>query len=443
MAAPRTRYTKAGDIDIAYQVLGDGPLDLVNVHGWVSNLEVVWDQPLLARWLRRLASFSRVIILDKRGTGLSDRVAQAATLEERMDDVRAVMDAVGADQAAILGYFDAAPMCALFAATYPERTRALVMSSAFPKLTRDEDLPWAPPREMFLALAEAWEAGEWGEGEDLFLAAPSMASDDAFRAWWARNERLSASPAAAGALLRMMLDIDVRPVLPSIRVPTLVLHRAGETMVAPRSGRYVAEHIPGAHFLELPGVDTIPYVADAESMLDAIQEFLTGSRPVPDGDRVLATVLFTDIAQSTALAASWGDRRWRATLDDHDDQARRVLDRFRGRLIKSTGDGILATFDGPARAIRCAWALREESRTLGLEIRAGLHTGEIELRGDDIGGIAVHIGQRICSLARPAEVLVSRTVVDLVAGSGLTFVDRGEHELKGIQGPWAVYAASA
>jgi class 3 adenylate cyclase len=443
MDAPRTRYTKAGDLNIAYQVLGDGPFDLVNVHGWVSNLEIVWDQPLLARWLRRLASFSRLILLDKRGTGLSDRVAQAATLEERMDDVRAVMDAVGSDQAAILGYFDAAPMCALFAATYPERTRALVLSSAFPKLTRDEDLAWAPPRETFLALTEAWEAGQWGDGEDLFLAAPSMVDDEAFRAWWARNERLSASPGAAAALLRMMLDIDVRPVLPSIRVPTLVMHRAGETLVDPRSGHYVAEHIRGARFLELPGVDTIPYVGNADAGFDAIQEFLTGSRPVPEVDRVLATVLFTDIVQSTTLAATWGDRRWRATLDDHDEQAGRVLDRFRGRLIKSTGDGLLATFDGPARAIRCAWALREDARTLGLEIRAGLHTGEIELRGDDIGGIAVHIGQRICSLARPAEVLVSRTVADLVAGSGLTFVARGEQELKGVQGPWAVYAASA
>jgi class 3 adenylate cyclase len=360
-----------------------------------------------------------------------------------MDDVRAVMDAVGSDQAAILGYFDAAPMCALFAATYPERTRALVLSSAFPKLTRDQDSPWAIPGETLVGFAEAWDAGQWGDGEDLFLAAPSVANDEAFRAWWARNERLSASPGAAAALLRMMLDIDVRPVLPSIRVPTLVMHRAGETLVDPRSGRYVAEHIPGARFLELPGVDTIPYVGNADAGFDAIQEFLTGSRPVPEVDRVLATVLFTDIAQSTTLASKWGDRRWRATLDDHDEQAGRVLDRFRGRLIKSTGDGLLATFDGPARAIRCAWALREDARTLGLEIRAGLHTGEIELRGDDIGGIAVHIGQRICSLARPGEVLVSRTVADLVAGSGLTFVARGEHELKGVEGPWAVYAASA
>lgn len=439
---PPTHYAKAGDLNIAYQVLGDGPLDLVSVHGWVSNLETAWDQPALARFYRRLASFSRLIIFDKRDSGLSDRVSKVAPLEERMDDVRAVMDAVGSEQAALLGFFDAAPMCVLFAATYPERTRSLVLSSAFAKLIRDPDLPWGLDPDQLLPRADAWEAGEWGRGEDLFLVAPSMANDEAFRAWWAQNERISASPGAAAALLRMLVEIDVRPVLPSIRVPTLVLHRAGDTLVDPRSGRYVAERIPGARWLELQGADSLPYVADSEALLDAVQEFLTGSRPLAESDRVLTTVLFTDIVDSTRLATSLGDHRWRATLDDHDDLAGRLLDRFRGRWIKSTGDGLLATFDGPARAIRCAHALRDDVRALGLEVRAGLHTGEIELRGDDIGGIAVHIGQRICNLARPAEVLVSRTVVDLVAGSGLAFVARGEHELKGVPGSWAVFAAS-
>lgn len=441
-SVPPTRYAKAGDLNIAYQVLGDGQLDLVNVHGWVSNLETLWDQPALARFNRRLASFSRLILFDKRDTGLSDRVAKVATLEERMDDVRAVMDAVGSEQAALLGYFDAAPMCALFAATYPERTRALVLSSAFPKYTRDPELPWAPEPDLLLGMAEGWEAGSWGGGEDLFLVAPTVANDEAFRAWWARNERISASPSAAAALLRMLVEIDVRPILPSIRVPTLVVHRAGEILVDPRSGRYMADHIPGARFLKLQGVDALPYVADADALLDAVQEFLTGSRPVSETDRVLTTVLFTDIVDSTRLASSFGDHRWRATLDDHDELAGRLLDQFRGRLIKSTGDGLLATFDGPARAIRCAHALREGVRRLGLELRAGLHTGEIEVRQDDIGGIAVHIGQRICSLAQPAEVLVSRTVADLVAGSGLGFVARGEHELKGVPGSWALFAAS-
>src|SRR2546421_6161374 len=320
-SVPQTRYAKAGDLNIAYQVLGDGQLDLVNVHGWVSNLETLWDQPALARFNRRLASFSRLIIFDKRDTGLSDRVAQVATLEERMDDVRAVMDAVGSEQAALLGYFDAAPMCALFAATYPERIRALIMSSAFPKVTYDPELSWAPQPDLLLGLAEAWEAGAWGGGEDLFFVAPTVANDEAFRAWWARNERISASPGAAAALMRTLVEIDVRPILPSIRVPTLVVHRAGEILVDQRSGRYMADHIPGARFLKLQGVDALPYVADAGALLDAVQEFLTGSRPVSETDRVLTTVLFTDIVDSTRLASSFGDHRWRATLDDHDELA--------------------------------------------------------------------------------------------------------------------------
>ncbi len=342
---------------MAYQVLGDGPIDLVSIHGWLSNLEATWDQPLLARFLRRLASFSRLIVFDKRGTGLSDRAGGASTLEDRMDDVRAVMDAVGSDQAAIAGFYDAAPLCVLFGATYPERTRALVLSSAFAKFTWDEDLPWAVQTDAVTNVAKAWEVGEWGRGDDLFLAAPSMANDEGFKAWWARYERLSASPRAAADLLRMMARIDVRPILPTIRVPTLVMHRAGEVLVDRRSGRYVADHIPGARFIELEGVDSLPYVGDADAVLDAIQEFLTGSRREPEEDRVLATVLFTDIADSTRLAAAWGDRRWRSALDSHDEIALRLLDRFRGRLVKSTGDGVLGVFDGPARAIRCAFSL--------------------------------------------------------------------------------------
>jgi pimeloyl-ACP methyl ester carboxylesterase/class 3 adenylate cyclase len=432
---PETRYAKSGDVHIAYQVVGSGPTDLVLVPGFISHIEEWWEEPLSARFLERLASFSRLILFDKRGTGLSDREAGVPTLEQRMDDVRAVLAAAGSERAAVLGVSEGGAMSALFAATYPERTAALVLYGTFA-----EFCSWVPTPEHLEHFLHAIDEG-WGTGRSLPHFAPSVADDSRFRRWWARYERLGASPGAAMALMRMNSEIDVRHVLPAIRVPTLVLHRTGDVTVDVEAGRYQAAHIPGATYVELPGVDHLPFVGDAEAVLDEIEEFLTGARPVAEPDRVLATVLFTDVVGSTELAARLGDRRWRDLLDAHHAAVRRQLDRFRGREVKTVGDGFLATFDGPARAIRCADAIRASVRTLGLEVRAGLHTGEVELIGDDVGGIAIHVGARVAALAGPGEVLVSSTVKDLVAGSGLRFEDRGTHRLKGVPEGWRLFAA--
>ena len=446
MTRSETRYARSGDVNIAYQVIGDGPFDLVYVPGWVSNIELMWEEPGYARFLERLGTFSRLIIFDKRGTGLSDPVSIDAlpTLEERMDDVRAVMDAVGSQRAALLGHSEGGNMCVLFTATYPERTTALILLGCYAKRVYSEDYPWAPTVEERTREIAETEA-TWGSPEAWTFRklAPSKHGDQAFESWIARYVRQSASPRAAAALLRMNTQIDVREVLPTIGVPTLLVYRTGDPDVHVEEGRYIAARIAGSKFVELPGNDHLMWTGDPETVLDEVEEFLTGVRRGPDPDRVLATVLFTDIVGSTETAARLGDREWHALLERHHHVVRRELARWRGREVDTAGDGFLATFDGPARAIRCAVAVSEGVRGLGVQVRAGLHTGEVEVSGEAVRGIAVHIGSRVAALAGPDEVLVSRTVADLVAGSGIALADRGEHALKGVPGTWRVYAVEA
>ena len=425
---------------IAYQEFGSGDLDLVVVSGFTSHVELLWEHEGPASGLEGLASFARVITFDRRGTGLSDPVATAATLEERMDDVRAVMDAVGSERAALLGLSEGASMGILFAATYPDRVQALVSWGGLARATAAPDYPWALPAEDLIASATELIAPHWGEGASIDIAAPSIAGDPGARRWAARFERASASPGMLGAMVEMFLDIDVRDVVPSVHVPALVLHRRHDRLVNVRHSRWLAEHLPNARLVELPGDDHSLFAGDTGTALNEIQEFLTGTRAAPEPDRVLATVLFTDIVESTKTAAELGDRRWRDLLGRHADATHRALERFGGREIKSTGDGVMATFDGPARGIRCARAIAEAAGELGLRIRAGLHTGECEVIGNDIGGIAVHIAARVSALAGPDEILVSRTVRDLVAGSGIVFEDRGRHQLRGVPDEWDVLA---
>jgi pimeloyl-ACP methyl ester carboxylesterase len=429
--SPETRYAKSGDVNIAYQVVGEGPFDLVYVPGWISNVELMWEEPAHARLLQRLASFSRLILFDKRGTGMSDPVSldRLPTLEQRMDDVRAVMDAVGCERAAIFGSSEGGLMSVLFAATYPDRTRALVTHGIYATRLRRDGYPWAPTPEDRAAEIAGIEAA-WGGEMDISNLAPS--ADDAFKRRAVAYLRRSASPGAAVALLRMNSQIDVREVLPTIRVPTLVLQRTGDRDVNVEEGRWIAERIPGATFVELPGDEHLIWAGDVDRLVDEVEEFLTGSRPAQEPDRVLATVLFTDLVGSTERAAELGDRRWRELLEQHHAIVRRQLERFRGSEVDTAGDGFLATFDGPARAIRCASAIRAGVRALSLEIRAGLHTGECELVQGKVGGIAVHTGARVAGAAGAGEILVSGTVRDLVAGSGIRFEDRGEQELKGV-----------
>jgi pimeloyl-ACP methyl ester carboxylesterase len=437
--SPQTRYAKSGKVNIAYQVLGQGPLDLVLVPGWVSNVDIFWEEPSLARFLQRLASFSRLILFDKRGTGQSDRVADMPSLEVRMDDVRAVMDAVGSESAALFGYSEGGPMCALFAATYPDRTRALVMAGSYARRLSAPDYPWGTSDEQFRAFIDQVEH-QWGEAVGIEVRAPSRMNDQQFCNWWGRFQRMSASPSAGTTLARMNAQIDIRGVLSAIRVPTLVLHSVNDRTIDVGASRYLAGRIPGAKLVELRGVDHIPWLSDGDAILDEIEEFLTGVRQTPEVDRVLATILFTDIVGATEKAASLGDRRWHDLLDNHNTVVRRELAGFRGREIDSAGDGFLAAFDGPARAVRCACAISEKVQSLGIEVRAGLHTGECEVMGDKLGGIAVHIGARIAALANAGDVLVSSTVKDLVAGSGLSFKDRGTQALKGVPGDWSLFA---
>jgi class 3 adenylate cyclase len=441
-STPETRYAKSGDLHVAYQVVGDGPFDLLHIPGFVSNVEAMWDEPLLARFLERLASFSRLILFDKRGTGLSDRVSndRLPMLEERMDDLRAVLDAAGSEQAALLSHSEGGNLAVLYAATYPERTRALVTTGMFAARVRSPDYPWAPTPEQRERTIEQLER-EWGTSGPLVDLVPSRADDRAFMERFAAYTRRSASPGAAAALMRMNTHIDVRAVLPTITVPTLVIHHTDDRDASVEEGRWIAAQIPGARFLELPGEDHLPWAGDQDRLLDEVEEFLTGTRTAREPDRVLATVLFTDLVGSTQRAAELGDRRWRELLDAHEAAVRRELVRFGGREVDTAGDGVFATFDGPARAIRAACAIRDSVRGLGLELRAGLHTGECELTNGKVRGIAVHTGARVAALAGPGEVLVSSTVHDLVAGSGISFEERGEHELKGVPGTWRVYAA--
>ncbi len=436
---PETRYAKSGDVNIAYQVVGKGPPDLVLVPGWMSNIDVFWEEPAIDRFFNRLASFARLILFDKRGTGLSDRVSDMPSLEVRMDDVRAVMDAVHSERAALFGYSEGGPMCALFAATYPTRTAALIMAGSYARRTSAPDYQWGLNERQLHAFIDRAER-EWGGTVGIDERAPSMAHDERFRQWWARFLRMSASPAAAATLARMNGEIDVRHVLSAIRVPTLILHSVNDLTVNVGAGRYLAEHIPGAMYVELQGADHVPWLSDADVIVDEIEEFLTGTRHSPEADRVLATVLFTDIVGATENASKLGDRRWHDLLDSHHALVRRELTRFRGREIDTAGDGFFATFDGPARAVRCACAISDAVRSLGIEIRAGLHTGECEVMGEKVGGIAVHIGARIAAHAAAGEVLVSNTVKDLVAGSGLSFGDRGAQSLKGVPGDWRLFA---
>ena len=443
MIQAETKYARSSGVHIAYQVVGQGPLDLVYVPGWVSHVELAWEEPALARFLGRLASFSRLIAFDKRGTGLSDRVPddQLPTLEERMDDLRAVMDAVGSERASLFGYSEGGNLCALFAATYPERTRALVMLGTFAKRIWSPDYPWAPTPEEREREYENVER-EWGKLMDLAHYVPSKIGDEAFARRLATYFRRAASPGAAVALLRMNTQIDIRNVLPTIRVPTLVIHRTGDRDAKVEGARWLAGQIPGARFVEVAGDDHMPWVGDQDAILDEIQEFVTGVRPAAESDRVLATVLFTDIVGSTEQATSLGDRAWQELLGRYHARVRKEVARFRGREVDTAGDGFFATFDGPARAVRCACNIRDDVRDLGIEVRAGAHTGEIELTGERVTGIAVHIGARVAAAARASEVLVSGTVKDLVAGSGIRFTDAGAHILKGIPGEWRLYAAT-
>ena len=440
-AVPETRYAKSGDVHIAYQVLGEGPADLVFVPGFVSNVEATWTSPPRAEFFRRLASFSRLILFDKRGTGMSDRSSQIFTLEQRMADVLAVMDAAGSQRAALFGISEGGPMSFLFAASYPQRTSALVVYGSYAKRSWAADYPFGwQPGTWDTVLGNIERAWGTPQGINIGMWAPSIAGDEQRVSATAAYFRAAASPGAALAVMKMNREIDARDILPSVRVPTLILHRIGERVIDIENARYMAQRIPGARLVELPGVDHMPWFGDIEPLVQEVEEFLTGERHVAEPERVLATVQFTDIVQSTERAAALGDRKWRQLLEDFQSLVRENLRHWRGREIDTAGDGFLAAFDGPARAIRCAAAVRDSARSQGIEIRAGVHTGECEIIGDKLGGIAVHIGSRVAGKAAPGEIIVSQTVKDLVAGSGLSFAERGAHALKGVPGEWRLYA---
>ena len=437
--ATAIKYARSGEAAIAYRVIGDAPFSLVTAPGFVSHLEVLPELPELAASFERLSGFARLIVFDKREQGLSDRLGRPPTVEEMVDDLRSVMDATETERAAILGISEGAAMALMFAATYPERVTHLVIWGGYARMTEAPDYPEGVPEEGLERFGAAIER-EWGGPALLRVFAPSRLGDEEVEQWWAHLLRSGTSPSSAAALMRLYKELDVRHALPLINAPTLVIHRTGDRSVPLAHGRYVADHIENARFLEVPGTDHILWTQGADAVLDEIEEFLTGTRRAAPAQRALATVLFTDIVDSTAHAARLGDREWRRVLDKHDALAGREVPRHRGRVVKSTGDGLLATFDGPGRAIECASRLVDASPGLGFEIRAGLHTGECELRGEDVGGLAVHIGARVAGRAAPGEVLVSSTVRDLVVGSGIAFADRGSAELKGVPGEWSLFA---
>ena len=436
---PKTKYAKSGDLHIAYQVVGDAPIDLVYVPTSISQVEHLWEEPRIARFFERLSSFVRLILFDRRGSGLSDPVTGAPTLEEQMDDVLAVMDAAGSERAALFATQEGGTMAMMFAATHPERTTSLFLFGSWARLTWAPDYPWGNTAEFRNELIEPL-LERWGEGQFGHVFATEDADDDGFIEWFAKLERLAASPGTARRLMRQIGASDVRDVLPAIRVPTRVLNRRDNALMDPGHIRYLVEHIPGAQYTEFEGSESLPTFGDSDAVIDELEEVLTGARAERRPDRMLATVMFTDIVDSTKRAAELGDGRWRRLLARHDELVRGQLGRFRGREVKSTGDGFLATFDGPARAIQCARAVTESVRPLGIDVRAGLHTGECEMIGDDVGGLAVHIGARVSQSAGPGEVLVSSTVKDLVVGSGIEFEDRGARELKGVPDEWRLFA---
>jgi class 3 adenylate cyclase len=442
VALSDVRYARNGDVNIAYQVIGDGQFDLAFVTGFVGHLEVAWEAPLVRRFFERLASFARVIVWDKREQGLSDRLGQPPTLEQGMDDLGAVLEAVGSERTALFGISEGGPLSVLYAASFPKRVTHLILYGTYAKLTRSPDHPTGVPREVFDRWLEESVAG-WGGPVGLELWAPSAADDSEFGDWWARLLRSGTSPGAALALMRMYLDIDVRPALATITAPSLVIHRRDDRVISAAMGRGLAERIPGARLVEVDGADHLVFVGDQDSILDEVERFMTGSRREREPERALATVLFTDIVGSTAQASALGDREWRAILERHDEVVRRELAAFRGREVKQTGDGFLATFDGPARAVRCAASITRQVQAFGIEVRAGVHTGECEMRDGDIAGMAVHIGARVSEAAGPGEVLVSSTVKDLVVGSSLRFTAHGVHQLAGVPGEWHLYALDA
>jgi class 3 adenylate cyclase len=439
---PSTRYAHSPDgASIAFQVHGDGPLDLVFVPGFVSHVELIWEEPAIARFLRRLASFSRLIVFDKRGQGLSDRLGRPPTLEESMDDLGAVMDAAGSARAAIFGISEGGPMSALFTATHPDRVSSLVLYGTYARMVKAPDFPQGVREERFDSWARLVRE-QWGRAVGVELWAPSEEGNPEFERWWAKLLRQGTSPSGAIDLMNLYREIDVRAALPAIGVPTLVLHRRDDRLIPARQAHYLADRIAGARYVELSGADHLPTVGDQDALLDEVEEFLVGSRGAHGVERALATILFTDIVGSTETAARLGDRRWRDLLERHDATVRHELAVHRGREVKTMGDGFLATFDGPARAIRCATAIHDELSRSGVEIRSGIHSGEVETIDDDVGGMAVNIGARVGALAAPGEVLVSSTVRELVVGSGIEFEERGSHRLKGAPDEWHLFAVA-
>ena len=435
------RFARSGDVQVAYHVVGDGPVDIVYVQGAWSHREVAWELPAYRRFCELLAEFARVILFDKRGMGMSDRVPGATPLDVRMDDIAAVMDAVGSESASLIGESEGGPLSMLFAAAHPERTAGLILMGAEVRERKDEEWPWGESTEEEMEASLRGLPERWGTPSRMMeYLAPSQEITPWLADWQARLQRNANTPGGAEAFMRMAFDIDVRDIVPSIRVPTLLLHSEGDRICHLENGRYLAREIPDARYVELPGADHVPWF-EPDLVVSEIREFLTGHRVALTPDRVLATVLFTDIVGSTGRAAQLGDDRWRDVLETHNTVIRAQLDRFRGVEVNTTGDGFLATFDGPARAIQCAREIGHQLKVLALEVRAGVHTGEVERVGDDVAGIAVHIGARIAGLAGAGEVLVSGTVRDLVAGSGLEFTDRGRHELRGVPGEWRVFAA--
>ena len=437
--APRTHYARARDgVSIAYQVIGDGERDIVFVPQTFSTIGALWEHPTAARFFERLGGLGRVVLFDRRGTGMSDRTGGIAALEEQVDDVHAVMDAAGVETADLMAIMEGGPMAMLFSASAPERVRSLVLFAAFARSTRADEYPaaWTAEerRESMEQMIE-----QWGDGSIAARLAPSHAGDATLREWIGRLQRMALGPGEAAAAAEINGRLDVRHVLASIRVPTLLLHRKGDRGIDPGHSRFLAEHIPGARLVELDGEDTLPFLGDSASVIGEVDEFLTGDRRPPERDRVLATVLFTDIVGSTVRAAAMGDDSWRDLLAEHDRVVRACLRHNRGREVKTVGDGFLAVFDGPARAVRAARSIVTELASFGLEIRAGLHPGEVEMVGDDVAGLAVHLAARVLAAAEPGRVLVSGTVRDLVVGSGLRFEDRGRHELRGVPGEWALW----